>query len=445
MPGSMQRRLLLLVLAAVAGAWIVTAVATWLDTRHELDELLDGHLAQAAALLIARQGGDGDADDHGVDSPELHRYAPRVAFQIFHEGRLTLRSANAPSAPMVDRSDGFATVRRGDETWRVFAARGTEHDVQVYVAEAVDSRTSILWAVMRSVMWPAVIALPLLAVAVWGSIRLSVQPLHRLGAALAERKPDALYPISLGNIPSEMLPMVEALNNLFDRIAKLLDSERRFTADAAHELRTPVAAVRAHAQVALVETNDRLRRHALQRTLDGCDRAARLVDQLLTLSRLDADVVPPMSAVDLAEVARQVVGELAPAALAKEQTIEVRNDTPCIVHGSETLLAALVRNLVDNATRHSPHAARIAVTVRPESKNKFLLTVEDSGAGLSDADLAKLGERFFRVIGTGEIGSGLGWSIVRRIIEVHRFDVQARRSAELGGLAVCVIGDLMGR
>ncbi len=216
---------------------------------HELDELLDSHLAQAAALLVVQQAREIEDDDDGVDAPSLHRYAPKVAFQVFHEGRLALRSANAPAAPMVAAGERFKAgfqdgARSTALRWRVFATHGAERDVQVYVGEQVDSRASILWAVLRSTLWPMLVALPLLALAAWWAVRRGVAPLRRLGRTLAERQPQALHPVVVAGAPSEMTPMLDALNGLFERIAGLMESERRFTADAAHELRTPIAAIR---------------------------------------------------------------------------------------------------------------------------------------------------------------------------------------------------------
>ena len=441
-PRSLQGRLLALVLSVVVGVWLATAALTWLDASHELDELLDGHLAQAAALLVVQQAQEIDEeDDRGVDAPTLHRYAPKVAFQVFHEGRLSLRSANAPTLPMVgpgkDFKAGFDTVQMAGTAWRVFAASGAERDVQVYVGEQLSSRAAILWAVLRSTLWPMAVALPLLALTVWWAVYLGVAPLRRLGSALAERQAQALHPVALDGAPSEMAPMVSALNALFERIGALLESERRFTADAAHELRTPIAAIRIQAQVALGETDQALRLHALQFTLDGCDRATRLVDQLLTLSRLEAGAAPDLTAVDLRALTQRVVAELAPRAISKNQTLDFDATEPCSVAGNETLLAVLVRNLVDNAVRYSPPSARIKVAVRQQA-GQVVLSVEDSGSGLAEADRQRLGERFFRVVGSAESGSGLGWSIVRRIAAVHRMDLQLERSAELGGLAVRV-------
>ena len=442
LPRSLQGRLLVLVLGLVIAVWSATAVMTWLDVRHELDELLDGHLAQAAALLVVQQAREIEDDDRDVDAPTLHRYAPQVAFQVFHEDRLALRSANAPAWPMRDGGErfrsGFKTVRlAGGERWRVFATHGAERDVQVYVGERLDSRASIMKAVLRSTLWPMAVALPLLALAAWWAVYRGVAPLRGLGRTLAQREPQALQPITVDGAPSEMRPMLDALNGLFSRIDTLMASERRFTADAAHELRTPIAAIRTQAQVALGEADESRRRHALRATLEGCDRAARLIDQLLTLSRLEADAAPAAGVVDLLALVRRVVAEAAAQAVQKRQVVELEAE-PCSVQGDATLLAVLVRNLVDNAVRYSPPGAKVKVSLGRHA-SQWRLRVEDSGPGMAAQDLQRLGERFFRVLGSGQGGSGLGWSIVRRIAEAHRATLDAGRSEALGGLAVDVL------
>lgn len=439
---SLQGRLLVLVLGVVVAVWIATAVMTWFDARHELDELLDSHLTQAAALLVVQQVREIE-DKHGIDAPTLHRYAPKVAFQVFHEARLVLRSANAPMVPMIrsgrNFKTGFATVPIDGTAWRVFAAYGAESDVQVFVGETIPARTAILWAVLRSTLWPMALALPLLTLAAWWAVYSGVAPLRRLGRTLARRQPQELHPIAHDGISAEMMPMVDALNNLFERIGNLLESERRFTADAAHELRTPIAAIRAQAQVAMGEADYTQRQHALQSTLDGCDRATRLVEQLLTLSRLEAVEGPTMAIIDLTALTQRVAAEIAPKAIGKNQKLEFEGSEHCGIRGDETLMTILVRNLVDNAVRYSPPSAHIKVTVR-KKPGRVLLNVEDNGPGLNEDERRRLGERFFRVPGNDESGSGLGWSIVRRIAAVHKLDVQVASSTEVGGLAIRVIG-----
>jgi two-component system, OmpR family, sensor histidine kinase QseC len=446
-PRSLQGRLLWLVLGVVGTVWLLAAVWTVLDVRHELDELLDSHLAQAAALLVAQQShelGEDEGDDAPrIDAPLLHRYATKATFQVFHDGRLVLRSANAPATPLLPAgaaaSKGFATVDIEGTAWRVFAAQGAERDVRVFIGEQLASRADIARAALRSTLLPLALALPLLALAVWWAVVRGMAPLRALSQQLVARRPQALAPLALPGAPSELRPLVDALNGLFDRITALMDSERRFTADAAHELRTPIAAIRAQAQVALGEPDAAARRHALDATLAGCDRAARLVDQLLTLSRLEeAGAAVPHELLDLAALVRREAAALAPAAIDKGQTLDVEAEA-CTVRGDATLLAVLVRNLVDNAIRYSPPGARVAVTVAAHS-GRVQLRVQDGGPGLADADRQRLGERFFRVLGSGQGGSGLGWSIVRRIAAVHAWTLQVGVSAALGGLDVGVEG-----
>jgi two-component system sensor histidine kinase QseC len=443
---SLQARLLALLLLMVTVVWVAAAVLTWADAKDELDDLLDGHLAQSAALLIVQQTGHGGEQagnaqerDHVEDAPSLHKYAPRVAFQVFHEGKLTMRSANAMEAPMSAKTKGFASVKLTDQTeWRVFAAQGNEGDVQVFVGEQIKSRNAILWAVLKAVLMPLMYALPLLAVVGWLAVRNGLAPLRHLSEALTQRKPQALEAMVLIDMPTEIEPVMRSLNALFDRIQAMMTSERRFTADAAHELRTPIAAIRTQAQVALGATADEERRHALNYTLAGCDRATHLVEQLLILSRLESSTATaPTSLVDVSAVAQCVAADLALTALGRAQELELDAPAHALIAADEMLTSVLVRNLLDNALRYSPDAAKVFVSVTCDNRD-VTLRVDDSGTGMSDADMARLGERFYRVLGTEQTGSGLGWSIVRRIAKVYAAQVDVHRSARLGGLCVKV-------
>jgi two-component system sensor histidine kinase QseC len=363
-----------------------------------------------------------------------------VAFQVFHEGELTLRSANTGDTPLSPKTRGFETVRLTDGTeWRVYAAQGNEGDVQVFVGEQTSSRRSILWAVLQGVLTPLLYALPLLAVVGWLAVRRGLAPLRHLSHALAQRQPQAIEPVVLGNVPSEIEPVVQSLNTLFERIGNMLASERRFTADAAHELRTPIAAIRTQAQVALGAGDDTAQRNqSLRYTLEGCDRATHLVEQLLTLSRLEASSAgAPASLVNVSAVTQRVAAELAMTAFGRHQVLELDAPAACMIAADEMLTSVLVRNLLDNAMRYSPDGARVCLAVT-HAAGCVHLQVDDSGPGLSDADMARLGERFYRVLGTAQTGSGLGWSIVRRIALVYQAQVDVHRSELLGGLCVTV-------
>jgi two-component system, OmpR family, sensor histidine kinase QseC len=447
---SLQLRLLVLLSVSLTLVWLAVAVWTWVDARHEVDELMDSHLAQAAAILVVQPL---DLEDDAVaDAPALHKYSARVAFQVFHEGTLVMRSANVGAKPLSHAQRGFDTVRHDGESWRVFATRGSEADVQVYVGEQLDSRNDIVWAMLRGMLLPMALALPALAALLWWAVHRALVPLRTLGYTLGQRAPDATHPVEVPDIPTEMQPLVAELNALLTRIERMVESERRFTADAAHELRTPIAAIRAQAQVALGAGEDATQRDvALHTTLAGCDRAAHLVDQLLTLARLEAQGAVPLQQVDVSAVAREVLADLAPAALAREQTLSLDAPQSLPVQADAVLLAVLLRNVVDNALRYSPSGASVAVVAQRQADGVYL-TVQDSGPGMADAELARLGERFRRLqsvddsggAGAGASasasvhasGSGLGWSIVRRLAEVLGVKVRPQRSATLGGLSV---------
>jgi len=451
MPGkfswSLVRRLLVMTLAFVVAVWAMTVAAVWYETRHDLGKLLDAHLAQMADLLAASDLNDAAWDAQPARTPTLVRHNPsNVAFQIWHQGRLMVRSDDAPDAPLA--SEGAAVLSEctiDGKIWRVLTAvrwRGQGKDV-IYVAESVSARRNVLLAALRGMLLPLLLALPLLAIGIWWSVLRATGPLRALSRTVAARQPQALDALPEDSAPPEVRPLVRALNGLFARVAEQLASERRLTADAAHELRTPIAAIRMQAQVAQGATSDHERQVALATTITGCDRAAHLVAQLLQLARLEAEAEgapAPASAparCDLAAVASDVVRDLTPVAQARGQRIAWQPPAqPAPVAVSAPLAAVLLRNLLDNALRYSPEGAEVRVEVEPQTAPR--LTVQDSGPGMEPAALARLGERFFRVLGSGQSGSGLGWSIVRRIARLHQLQVTVDRSPALGGLRVQV-------
>jgi two-component system sensor histidine kinase QseC len=243
----------------------------------------------------------------------------------------------------------------------------------------------------------------------------------------------------LKDAPIEIRPLVVALNGLFERIEQLLESERRFTADAAHELRTPIAAIRAQAQAALTVQDGALRRRALQSTLAGCDRATRVIEQLLTLARLEASVALEGKRCDLTALVREEMAELAGLERADQHDLQLDAPDQAWVLTQPGLMSILVRNLTDNALRYSPAGSVVRVLIEAVGTEKVQLVVEDSGPGMTAEQRQRLGERFFRVTGNQASGSGLGWSIVRRISTAVDAQVSVDASADLGGLKVSVL------
>ena len=356
---SLRARLLGRVLAGVTMLWMLAAVLAWVDTRRELDSLLDGHLAQSAALLIALQLEDG-GEAALPPASNLHRYSPRVAFQVWRDGVLEMHSWNAPADPLAPLVPGFHATHLSGRDWRVYAARPRQaSDAIVLIGELGYSREEILEAVLRSSLLPLLVALPLLGLSVWWAVRLGLVPLDRLGRELATRDPAELTPVRIDDAPAELLPLIQALNELFDRTHALLSSERRFTADAAHELRTPIAGIRAQAQAALAVADPAARRHALQATLAGCDRATRLVQQLLTLARLEAEPQCRQGRADLVALARDEVVEIAATAFEGGVTQSVTPIPLADADNVDAWVKALYAAAVKAATKNGTIRARV--------------------------------------------------------------------------------------
>ena len=420
--GSLSRRLLLLSLAAVAVVWVASSIFAVVRVRHEAGELLDAHLVQAAAMLHARVGDDVDESEL-EHAPELHRYARGLAFQVWEEGRkLRLHSANAPDTRLSPQERGFSDVESGGRAWRVYSSLDRKGRVLVQVAEERRSRDRIAGSVAGALLLPMIVGLPVLGLLIWLALRSGLKPLVALGRDVAVRDPDNLQPLEAADVPREVGPLVASLNGLFGRLRQSIDHERRFNADAAHELRTPLAGVRAQAEVALGASADAERTHALRQVIAGCDRAARLVDQMLTLARLDPKrTLAGGARFDLAAVARDAIAEIAPAGHARGVDVAL-DASPAQIVGDPALVAILIRNLLDNAIRHGPAGTTVEVGVQALADGAELV-VTDQGPGVPPEERDRLGERFHRVLGTGETGSGLGLSIVRRIAELHHAEV----------------------
>ncbi|HEU4616842.1 MAG TPA: ATP-binding protein [Gammaproteobacteria bacterium] len=436
---SIRGRLSALALAAVALAWLAAAAFTYLDAREEIDELLDAHLAQAAALLVAQASHELEEID--TDDAGEQKYSREVAFQVWEDGRkLRLRSANAPAEPLGARETGFSDRVVEGVRWRVYSTWSHGRDYLIQVGERASVREALAGQIAKNLLRPLVFALPFLALLLWIAIGRGLKPLAGLARDVGRRDPANLGPLDAARAPREVLPLVEQLNRLFARVAESIEKERSFTADAAHELRTPIAAIKAQAQVAQGAETDAERGRAIEQAIRGCDRAAHLVEQLLTLARLDAPEQLAKRPCALQALAGEAVAELTPAASETGVRLELatRGDVDAAgaettgarggasapvrgeleVAGSADLLRVLLRNLVDNAVRYSPPGTAVRVGAERVGGRPCLF-VADEGPGIPDADRDKVVRRFHRGLGTGKAGAGLGLSIAHRIAELH--------------------------
>lgn len=445
---SLRTKLLLLLLAIISVAWLTTAVFIYFDAHHEIDELFDAQLAQSAQVLLAQAGHDlkdarEDEDDDGIATEIAgagHKYERKIAFQIRDEhGRLLLRSASAPVEQLAAQESGFADTMIEGKPWRVYTQHDDDGEIRVLVGERHAVRNELAASVAMRLLLPLGVALPVLALLIWFAVGKGLSPLRRIGSEVAQRDPANLAPLEERTAPAEIAPLLHALNTLLGRLDQALESERRFTADAAHELRTPLAALKIQAQVARRAENEAQRGAALDKLILGVDRATHLIEQLLTLARLvpTSGSAALMAECDVAAIARQVLADLAPAALAKEIELGLSSPAAAMIRGNTDMLAILMRNLVDNAIRYTPPYGRVSVSLRVE-QGRARLEVTDSGPGIPEQERQRVFDRFYRILGNDAAGSGLGLSIVKRITDFHAAKLTLADGEQGAGLKVSV-------
>lgn len=435
-----MRSLRLRLSAAVGGtvlvAWLATAALSYLDARARIGAMLDDHLVQAATLLLTAGGAEGVRPPlHWGHGHERHS----LVYQGFApDGRLLFRSADAPGAPLAPAAEGYSEVVRAGERWRVFGMSAPDGSLRVQVAEHAGFRGELAASVARHLLWPLLVALPLLALLVWLSVQWGLAPLRALAGEVARREPESLAPLDARDAPVEVRPLVGALDALFLRVRGTVEQARRFTADAAHELRTPLAAIRTHAEVARAARDDAERARALEFVGEGIDRSSRLVEQLLVLARLDARArLGGGTQVELRALAARQVAEAAALASDRGVNLGLVEGEEARVGGDADLLGVLVRNLVDNAIRYTPRGGRVDVSVAADGE-RAVLRVADSGPGVPAEERAQVLERFHRGRGASGEGSGLGLSIVARIAELHGASLDFGEGLGGAGLGVTV-------
>jgi len=439
---SLRWRLLLATGMATLLVWCLAGILSYGQARKEAEELMDGHLAQSARVLLALVR---DNESHLADiSARLERgrtekhgvYEPPLEFQIgTGDGIVLLRSPDAPRIPLLGLA-GYIDIERDNQSWRLLNVVAPGGDYRVQVAQPMQLRERAALEVASQTVLPVGIILPALLLLLYLSIRRGLRPLDELAADVAARSPENLAPLPARPVPLETRPLVRALNRLLSRLGETLENERRFTADAAHELSTPLAAIKVQAQVALMSSDPQVLNHALRQVQAGVDRSSRLVAQLLRLARLDPLASPTnLEPVNLAELAQETARSFPSANTAGHPTITVASPDPGIaVEGDRDLLAAALRNLVENAVRYAPACEEITIAICLQ-KGVPRLAVLDDGPGVPPDELVQLAERFYRGRSALVEGSGLGLAIVRRIAELHGARLELANRPEGGFVA----------
>ncbi|MDH0733658.1 ATP-binding protein [Pseudomonas sichuanensis] len=445
-----QRTLWRVMLLLLLGTGLL-ALYNYHDSRHEINEVYDAHLAQNARLLqgvmsLPVQSGSREAMYQAFNQALAqaghhrvgHPYESKLAFQVWQEGAGLL--VHTPSAPTIDpppTAPGFYDFSSGGEQWRGFVLPVPQRHWVIWVGERDDVRYDLIDRIVRHTLFPFLLGSLVLALLVWVAIGWGLRPLQNMANIIRGRHADSLEPLQLVPLPSELEPMQAAINRLLAQIEDLLRREHRFIADAAHEMRTPLAVLRLHAQNALEASNETERHKALGFLMGGVDRLTRVVNQLLTLARVEPRLGQRASTqVDLAEVVTETLADLTPWILDRglEPSLDIAEGDHHLAIDPGALGIAL-QNLVSNAVEHSPPAGRITVSLR-RLDDHFELVVEDEGPGIDEASLSRVFERFYSR--NSPNGAGLGLSIVATIVD--RMGGQVRlHNRSGGGLAATLL------
>lgn len=455
------RRFLALALALPIAA-LLAASMTWsyYSIQHEVAEVFDAELAQYARLL--RQSADYSADpakplvtdlfalpparggvgDHGDEAQVWgHPYERNIAFQIWRDDQLLLRSSSAPGQPWGERlRRGYADVSVGGHQWRVFTLH--DQDIWIAVGERHGVRAEISREMLRQGIAPVLLAILLVLVVVAVVVQRGLAPLLATAAALRARQPDNLTPLRIDRAPSEVAVVVHAINQLFARLAEAVARERAFTADAAHELRTPIAAMKVHLHNALSAPDPAASAASLDELRQLLGRAQGLLEDLLTLSRLDADNLDqPMTEIALAPLLERCWGQLATLNSAPQLQLAIRGDTDATLTGNAEMLAILFANLLRNAIQYAPAGSLLTVAIKAAA-DSIAVDLIDAGPGIPAPLRERVLERFFRA-DTSKLrhndGSGLGLAIVRRIADLHRARLSLGDAPQPPGLRVSLV------
>ena len=424
---SIRRKLLLALLSALLLVGLASSGATWLAARKEANDQFDYQLRQMA-LSLRDQVLAGPAGLFGAFDYDflVQVRDPRGDLVYFSHRGIVLPQSGG----------GFQTVSVQGEDWRVFTL--PQLDKVIQVAAPLSLRSDRASAMALRILVPVAASIPLFAVLIWLLVGYELRPLDALARAVRRREPSSLTPLSAQGMPEEVRPMVNELNALLARLQEAFAAQKRFTADAAHELRSPLSALQLQLELLERARSEEERREALAALRSGAQRATRLVEQLLTMARLEPEAAEQApAAVDLAEVAVDVGADLEPLAEAKGVELRLGRLEATRVAGNAPALRILMRNLVDNALRYTPAGGRVTLEVGHD-EGAALLLVSDTGPGIPESERARVFDRFYRLPGTAAEGSGLGLAIVRRIADAHGAEITLGEADHGQGLRVAV-------
>ncbi len=431
---SMRTRLLWLLLAAILVTAVVQAVVAYGTANVQANGIFDYHMQQMALSL--RGGLAASAPASPQDEQEDGQGKSFVVQVWTSDGLLAYQSATATQLP--ERSElGFSELRSNGVDYRVFSLRSRSQLIQV--AQDINARKTMARTLALRTVAPIVGMAPLLMLIAWFVVSTSLRPVARVRQQVAQRQPDELDEVSEDGLPQEVRPLIHELNLLFGRVRTSFEAQNRFVADAAHELRSPLAALRLQV-LGLERAGDDGARHlAVTRLRAGIDRATRLVEQLLAMARQQARSARgvPHAPVPLLPLVRQAVVDAAPGASARRIDLGMSRADDALVAGNADAISILVGNLLDNAIKYTPEGGAIDVDLGRDG-DSVELVVQDSGPGIAEEEQQRVLDRFYRLADAETDGSGLGLAIVKSIADMHGARLTLARSGRLGGLRVVV-------
>ncbi|KAB7623413.1 ATP-binding protein [Alkalilimnicola sp. S0819] len=439
---SLRWRLIGGIVLVISTLWAATAAWFFVDVRAELSAVLDARMIASAQMV------QGLLDRQELRLPNASRLPlnppPRPAgrptglvCQLWTlDGRLVSTADGGPPLPATAIPDGISNQRVNGRDWRVFALTDPEHGLRILTAEPRQLRRNLMLDMALKLSAPLALALPAMLLLVWLAVRRALVPLERLRRSLQARGPDALEPLAVEGLPAELSPMVNALNGLLRRLSEAFARERRFTGDAAHELRTPLAGIKTQLQIAQGAGGD-VRARALAQAEAGLDRMSRLVTQMLMLARVEARqaISDGQERAPVQATLTAVLEELRPLAEQQGVNLQLRGETSDAVAPLPPLmLHTALRNLLENALRHGGEGGRVDVRVNAGA-TQTVLQVLDTGPGIADEELNRVQARFYRTAAGKATGTGLGLSIVAAI--ARRYDLGFRLRNRDDGPGLC--------
>lgn len=461
MISSIRTFLLVNLLVSLTLITSLAVIGNLFSEHHDFQNHLDSQLTLAAYTIDSFLTNQTDSDDYPsiqkriehfpkqmrmtsgtTQSKDLVEMLNSIQFQVWDDhSKLVLHSKNVPTIPLMDESSGFSNIWKNTQPWRIFtlSANSGKH---IVVMQEHNFRIALEKRITRNSVSVMVLAYPLLGFLIWIIVGRGLSSISRVVDAIRKRDPHRLDPLRFNEeVPKEIIPLVKELNSLFSRLNETFLREKRFAADAAHELRTPLAALGAQAQVAMETKDPKQRKEALTKLLTGVKRSAHVVAQLLTMSRMVPDAQnAQFETIDLHAVAMETIADIAPMALAKDINLELQARPKMMIEGNAVSLGVMLRNLVDNAIRYTPEKGDIKVQIQRLTNKNILLSVIDNGPGVEEALRARIFERFYRVISTAnEKGSGLGLGIVVQVAKMHNAKVSAKEPDSGQGLQIDVL------